>query len=71
MRATLSKENRQLAWHQAIWIWVSTVYGSCLEKSALQQLRMSGSWETVNLLDRRKKATSLYRDLTLGPVPLS
>ena len=55
MRATLSKENRQLAWHQAIWIWVSAVYRSCLEKSALQQLRMSGSWETVNLLDRRKK----------------
>lgn len=47
MRATLSKENRQLAWHQAIWIWVSTVYRSCVEKSALQQLRMSGSWETV------------------------
>ena len=55
MRTTLSKENRQLAWHQAIWIWVSTVYRSCLEKSALQQLRMFGSWETVNLMDRRKK----------------
>ena len=55
MRTTLSKENRQLAWHPAIWIWVSTVYRSCLEKSALQQLRMFGSWETVNLMDRRKK----------------
>lgn len=55
MRATLSKENRQLAWHQAIWIWVSTVYRNCLEKLALQQLRMFGSWEIVNLLDRRKK----------------
>lgn len=68
MRATLSKENRQLAWHQAIWIWVSTVYRNCLEKVSSPIAKDVWIMGNSKPSGQEEKATSLYRNLTSGPV---